>query len=141
MALHIIHDLASSSLGLGVVTNMLAPPSPLMPQQASLIGTGVPFVPVRTICMGSCLNHARSCPVAFFNFWSVLQVPHLLYQLSCAAFASSFFHNVTSLLYETSSLKKKLAALQCFIKGISFVCDMQLGFGGATVFENSYGSP
>lgn len=71
---------------------------------------------------------------------SGLQVPHVLYQLSCAAFASSFFHNVTSLLYETSSLKKKLAALQCFIKGISFICDMQLGFGGMTVFETAHGT-
>ncbi|KAK9826256.1 hypothetical protein WJX74_003071 [Apatococcus lobatus] len=96
----------------------------------------------------SLLYGAADSFLPVFATWAGLQaseehfdeVPHLLYQLSCAAFASSFFHNVTSLLYETTSLKKKLAALQCFIKGISFICDMQLGFGGSNVFATSHGS-
>lgn len=71
----------------------------------------------------------------------LLQVPALMFQLSAAAFASSFTHNLTSFTYEASGLKKKLALLQCLIKAVSFLADVQLGFGRAPVFADSAGRP
>ena len=64
-----------------------------------------------------------------------------MFQLSAAAFASSFAHNLTSFMYESSTLKRKLALLQCLIKAISFLCDIHLGFGGAAVLMDSSGKP
>ena len=64
-----------------------------------------------------------------------------MFQLSAAAFASSFAHNMTSFAYEASALKRKLALLQCLIKAISFLCDFHLGFGGAAILSDSSGAP
>ena len=69
------------------------------------------------------------------------QVPAIMFQLSAAAFASSFVHNLTSFTYESSALKKKLALVQCLIKAISFLADVHLGFGGAAIVKDSSGLP
>ena len=71
----------------------------------------------------------------------VLQVPRLLYYASCAAFASTFCHNLLSLFYEASPIKKQLALMQCLIKGISALTDLQLGLGDTAVIADSNGTP
>lgn len=64
-------------------------------------------------------------------------MPPLLYYAGSAAFASSFCHNFLSLCYETSPIKKQLALLQCTIKGVSLLADLQLGLQGAIVLADS----
>lgn len=72
---------------------------------------------------------------------AVPQVPPLLYYASCAAFTSSFCHNLLSLFYEAAAIKKQLALLQCFIKGVSLLTDLQIGLGDTAIVADADGEP
>lgn len=69
-------------------------------------------------------------------------VPSVYFLCSAAAFASSVVQNMLSLLFfESSPIKRQLALLQCLVKGLSMLADLQLGLGNSAIFRDSAGAP
>ncbi|KAK9828691.1 hypothetical protein WJX72_001553 [[Myrmecia] bisecta] len=69
------------------------------------------------------------------------QVPNQIYLMSCAAFFSAMIINATSLVFETSSSKRQLALLGCFIKAAACYSDLLIAMGAGIIMVNEDGRP